>query len=106
MHEKTYFLLESMSKVLRRLLTGKATGIILILLSFIGDFAFMRWFVQTQIGDYKQDQNLVGSIRSKTYHYPSCPIVGGIGEENKVFFANSDEAKKQGYKPCEFCRPP
>ncbi len=48
---------------------------------------------------------LVGSKTSKKYHRPDCSYAIKIKPENKVYFANAEEAQKQGYQPCKACNP-
>lgn len=48
---------------------------------------------------------LVGSKTSKKYHRPDCSYAIRIKPENKVYFANAEEAQKQGYQPCKVCNP-
>lgn len=46
---------------------------------------------------------LVGSITSKKYHRPDCAYAMKIKPENKIYFANAEEAQRQGYQPCKAC---
>jgi hypothetical protein len=47
----------------------------------------------------------VGSSKSDKYHYPSCSAAKKISPGNLVKFANSAEARTQGYVPCGICHP-
>lgn len=47
----------------------------------------------------------VGSTTSNKYHRPDCRYAAKIRPENKVYFANEEEAKRQGYLPCKACNP-
>jgi hypothetical protein len=50
----------------------------------------------------------VGSKESKdkVYHYPWCFHAKLIKPENKIFFRDECDAARQGYRPCEHCKPP
>jgi hypothetical protein len=48
---------------------------------------------------------LVGSTSSNRYHRPDCRYAIKIKPENRVYFANADEAERQGYLPCKTCNP-
>jgi hypothetical protein len=48
---------------------------------------------------------LVGSTTSNKYHLPSCRYAVKIKPENRIYFANEEEAKKKGYIPCKTCNP-
>ncbi|MFB3765719.1 MAG: Ada metal-binding domain-containing protein [Methanotrichaceae archaeon] len=50
-------------------------------------------------------ERLVGSKTSKKYHLPDCSYAIKIKQENKIYFANAEEAQKQGYQPCKACNP-
>lgn len=52
-----------------------------------------------------QEGALVGSTTSNKYHRPDCRYAAKIRSENKVYFANEEEAKRQGYLPCKSCNP-
>lgn len=45
----------------------------------------------------------VGNKESKVFHLPTCRLVAKIKPENKVWFANRDEARKAGFTPCKIC---
>jgi competence protein ComEC len=49
---------------------------------------------------------LVGSVKSDKYHYPSCRNAETIRPENLIWFSSVAEAKNAGYKPCGACQPP
>ena len=46
----------------------------------------------------------VASKSGTKYYYPWCLGVSRIKEENKVWFATADEAKKAGYSPASNCK--
>lgn len=45
----------------------------------------------------------VANKESKVFHLPTCRLVAKIKPENKVWYANRDEAQKAGYAPCKVC---
>ena len=47
----------------------------------------------------------IGNRNSKTFHYSYCTGAGDIKEKNKVQFLTRKEAIKQGYTPCQMCKP-
>jgi hypothetical protein len=47
----------------------------------------------------------IGSKSSNKYHMPECRYAAKIQKENRVEFASSEEAKRQGYLPCKVCNP-
>ena len=51
------------------------------------------------------DCNFVGSKGSDTYHTPDCGIIKNIKADNKTCFANQEDARGAGYKPCAVCKP-
>lgn len=55
--------------------------------------------------DSKKEGSLVGSTTSNKYHLPSCRYATKIQPENRVYFANGEEAKRKGYIPCKTCNP-
>ncbi len=95
-----------MTRLFRRIVSSKSAIILLMLLSFAGDFVFIKFFVQTQMVDDEQNQGFVGEINRKIYHLPNCPIVPYITRINRVEFSDFREAENQGYIACEICRPP
>ncbi len=48
-------------------------------------------------------RRLVGSVNGTKYHYQWCPSAGMISEENRVYFASSEEARTAGYTPAANC---
>lgn len=56
-------------------------------------------------GSRNVDGSLVGSITSKKYHLPNCSYALKIKPENKIYFADAEEAQRQGYQPCKVCNP-
>ncbi len=51
----------------------------------------------------KPDKLLVGSKNGSKYHYPWCSGAKRIKEENKIWFASAEEAKRAGYTPAVNC---
>lgn len=51
------------------------------------------------------DGSLVGSASSNKYHLPSCRYATKIQPENRIHFANEEEAKRKGYISCKTCNP-
>lgn len=49
---------------------------------------------------------LIGSKKSKMYHYSSCKLVANISDTNKVYFFLPINATAGGYTPCNVCKPP
>ncbi|MCX5782600.1 MAG: YHYH domain-containing protein [Elusimicrobia bacterium] len=49
---------------------------------------------------------LVGSVNSNKYHYPSCQWANKIKPSNRITFSSPAEAQSRGYVPCKMCRPP
>lgn len=47
---------------------------------------------------------IVGSKTGKKYHFPWCSGAQQIKEENKVWFANEEEARAAGFAPAANCR--
>lgn len=54
--------------------------------------------IQTRTGMY------VASKSGSVYHLPWCSGAKRIKEENKVWFANKDEAERAGYRPAANCK--
>jgi hypothetical protein len=52
-----------------------------------------------------QNGDLVGSTTSNKYHRPDCRYAAKIRPENRAYFEDEGEAKKQGYSPCKTCNP-
>jgi len=47
----------------------------------------------------------VASKYSKVFHVPSCPAVGMIADENRIYFRTFKEAVDSGRTPCKVCKP-
>lgn len=45
----------------------------------------------------------VGNKEAKVFHVPTCRLVAKIKLENKVLYANREEAVKMGFTPCRIC---
>ena len=73
-------------------------------------------------GDARRQQRLSGNIGSSSpvqipdgkgqyvasksgsvYHFPWCPGALHIKEDNKVWFATAEDARKKGYQPAQNC---
>jgi len=54
----------------------------------------------------EDDCQFVGSVNSDTYHYPDCSYAKRINKENRICFADEDEAQEEDYSPCGVCSPP
>ena len=48
--------------------------------------------------------SVVASKSGTKYHFPWCSGALRIKEENKIWFATTDEAKKAGYTPASNCK--
>lgn len=70
--------------------------------------------VYSNIGDFfgkvgeglTKSPSYYGSKESKVYHYLWCYHVKQIKPENRIEFKDECDAAKQGYRPCEHCKPP
>ncbi|MBI2097328.1 MAG: hypothetical protein HYT46_00090 [Candidatus Vogelbacteria bacterium] len=51
----------------------------------------------------RQSGQLVGSKNGGKYHYPWCAGAARIKEENKIWFQDTEEAKRAGYTPAANC---
>ena len=56
-------------------------------------------------GVTEEKTGLVGSSGSKKYHLPGCRYAANIRPENRIYFADEEEARKQSYQPCRVCFP-
>jgi len=61
---------------------------------------------QDHAKDVAYSGQFVGSIKSNKYHYPNCRAAKNIKDENKIWFASSEDARAHGYVPCSICNPP
>lgn len=50
--------------------------------------------------------NYLANSDTKVYHYPSCTWAQKIHPENRIWFSTPNEARFNGYRPCEKCNPP
>ena len=48
----------------------------------------------------------LANLDTKVYHYSSCAWAQKILPENRIWFSNPNEARSEGYRPCEKCKPP
>lgn len=46
----------------------------------------------------------VASKKGSKYHFPWCPGAKAMSEENKIYFANKEEAEAAGYTPASNCK--
>lgn len=53
----------------------------------------------------KEKGGYVGNKSSKKFHKLDCSWAKKIGEPNRVYFKTREEAIKQGYTPCQVCKP-
>jgi hypothetical protein len=51
------------------------------------------------------DERLVGNLRKKRYHLPTCDDVKGMSDANVYRLKDRDEAVARGLKPCDHCHP-
>lgn len=51
-----------------------------------------------------QEGLLVGSKNGSKYHFPWCSGAQRMKEENKIWFATIEDAKKAGYTPAGNCK--
>ena len=60
---------------------------------------------KAKVGESKIEHGAyVGSITGHIYHLPSCSGAKRIKEENKVWFADKNDAEAHGYKPAGNCK--
>ncbi|MHC1631792.1 MAG: Ada metal-binding domain-containing protein [Methanotrichaceae archaeon] len=74
----------------------------------LDDFEESRSYLESPQNRSCEDQKglYVGSINSNKYHYPDCRYAQKIKPENRIWFADSEDARAQGYVPCKVCKPP
>ncbi|MDD1760278.1 MAG: hypothetical protein LUQ44_06700 [Methanothrix sp.] len=56
-------------------------------------------------GISSHEESLVGSKSSRKYHHPDCRFAQKIKPENLISFSGVDDARREGYLPCKFCKP-
>ncbi len=49
---------------------------------------------------------LIGNREKHRYHRADCPSVPAMSERNRVVLQSPENARTQGFEPCEKCRPP
>lgn len=49
-------------------------------------------------------KKFVGSVNSNLYHDPTCSSSKRIKEQNQIWFANEEEARRAGYSPSKCTR--
>jgi len=47
----------------------------------------------------------IGNREKLVFHRPDCKFVSSMVERNSIPLATSEQAKKEGYRPCDKCRP-
>lgn len=47
---------------------------------------------------------IVGNLRSRVYHLPTCPDYGRVAERNRRAFQTEDEAQQAGFRKAGNCR--
>ena len=55
------------------------------------------------IGPITAQAQYIGSKESNIYHLPTCQYAKQINPENRIEFANEQEALSKGYRPCLLC---
>src|SRR3981189_3813835 len=71
----------------------------------ISGHAAARYWQATLARDSRADGTFVLAVRSThIYCRPTCPARRPL-RENAVFFRTTQEAEKNGYRPCRRCRP-
>jgi len=61
-----------------------------------------------KLGKYdfvKQTNEIVGNKKQKVFHRDTCKYVKKLGTNNKLKFDSNGTALKNGYRPCNVCRP-
>ncbi len=53
-----------------------------------------------------QEAMYMGSITSDKYHSFDCRYAQKIKPENRIYFADAEDARQKGYVPCKVCNPP
>jgi len=48
----------------------------------------------------KEDEQIIGNLDSRKFHYHNCPFAKKISEDNKVEFLNIEDAVKKGFNEC------
>ncbi len=49
--------------------------------------------------------DLIGNLKSRYFHDPTCKGAKDIKEKNRTTFSSRSEALEQGYEPCPNCKP-
>lgn len=52
-----------------------------------------------------QNGNYIGNVQNKIYHSTGCSDINDIDSKYRVPFSNKLEAERNGYIPCEHCKP-
>ena len=53
-----------------------------------------------------QKINYILNISTGKFHYPNCPSVDLMSEENKLYYSgNKEDLLEYGYSPCGRCNP-
>ena len=61
-------------------------------------------FADSEVRLLNGEKMYVASKNSDKYHLPWCAGAQRIKEENKIWFANKENAEKAGYKPSANCK--
>jgi len=62
--------------------------------------------INTIINGKCSDGPVVGNSATRIYHYPCCQHAMEMNLSNVIWFIRSEDARSQGYVPCEVCNPP
>ena len=85
---------------------GWALGCMLLAApAMAADRALMDWY---NSGDPwgTIEEVLIGSHESHVYHHPWCRMANKDQPGNYDMFNTVQQAKMDGYRPCDVCRPP
>jgi len=97
----------------RPILTNELFTILLIILVTFSGFGLGVLSAQTDTEEgvviyYDSDGNsqntVVASKSGSKYHYPWCSGAARIQKDNKIFFANPEEAENAGYERAQNCK--
>lgn len=80
---------------------GDKTGVVI---EYGGNPSTSNTVAATSILADKSGGSVVGSKNGSKYHFPWCSGATRMKEENKVWFATIEDAKKAGYTPAGNCK--
>lgn len=69
-----------------------------------GNIGYSAPVAETQFQNTQEKGTVVVSKNGTKYHYPWCSGAQSIKEENKIWFASEEEARKAGYTPASNCK--